>query len=308
MTKFKLKKIFLIIFIFFSVENNLFAKLNLEILYKINNEIVTNIDVENEKKFLIFLNPNLKNLSENQIYEITNKSIINRKIKEIELIKYINLNETDMGEDYIEQFITNSNFNNKSEFLNGLSNINLDYEYVRNNFMIDNIWREFIFNKFKSQVKVDVKALKEKLLIQKNEIEEINLSEILFQVDQSVTLEQLKNKIYDEINRSGFEAAATIYSISNSKNFGGKLGWIKSNQISEEIYSEIQNSENITNPIKTNNGYLILRINEKRKILEEIDLETELKKLVNKEKDNELNRMGYIYFNKIKRRTFIDEK
>ena len=72
-----------------------------------------------------------------------------------------------MGEDYIEQFITNSNFNNKSEFLNGLSNINLDYEYVRNNFMIDNIWREFIFNKFKSQVKVDVKALKEKLLIQK---------------------------------------------------------------------------------------------------------------------------------------------
>lgn len=290
------------------MENNLIAKLNLEILYKINNEIITNIDIENEKKFLIYLNPNLKNLSENQIYEITSKSTINRKIKEIELIKYINLNETDMGEDYIEQFITNSNFNNKSEFLNGLSNINLDYEYVRNNFMIDNIWREFIFNKFKSQVKVDVKALKEKLLIQKNEIEEINLSEILFQVDQSVTLEQLKNKIYDEINRSGFEAAATIYSISNTKNFGGKLGWIKSNQISEEIYSEIQNSENITNPIKTNNGYLILRINEKRKILEEIDLETELKKLVNKEKDNELNRMGYIYFNKIKRRTFIDEK
>ena len=308
MTKFKLKKIFLIIFIFFSVENNLFAKLNLEILYKINNEIVTNIDVENEKKFLIFLNPNLKNLSENQIYEITNKSIINRKIKEIDLIKYINLNETDMGEDYIEQFITNSNFNNKSEFLNGLSNINLDYEYVRNNFMIDNIWREFIFNKFKSQVKVDVKALKEKLLIQKNEIEEINLSEILFQVDQSVTLEQLKNKIYDEINRSGFEAAATIYSISSSKNFGGKLGWIKSNQISDEIYSEIKNGESITNPIKTKNGYLILKINEKRKIKEEIDLENELKKLVNKEKDNELNRMGYIYFNKIKRRTFIDEK
>ena len=308
MTKFKLKKIFLIILIFFSIENNLFAKLNLEILYKINNEIVTNIDVENEKKFLIFLNPNLKNLSENQIYEITNKSIINRKIKEIELIKYINLNETDMGEDYIEQFITNSNFNNKSEFLNGLSNINLDYEYVRNNFMIDNIWREFIFNKFKSQVKVDVKALKEKLLIQKNEIEEINLSEILFQVDQSVTLEQLKNKIYDEINRSGFEAAATIYSISSSKNFGGKLGWIKSNQISDEIYSEIKNGESITNPIKTKNGYLILKINEKRKIKEEIDLENELKKLVNKEKDNELNRMGYMYFNKIKRRTFIDEK
>ena len=308
MTKFKLKKIFLIILIFFSIENNLFAKLNLEILYKINNEIVTNIDVENEKKFLIFLNPNLKNLSENQIYEITNKSIINRKIKEIELIKYINLNETDMGEDYIEQFITNSNFNNKSEFLNGLSNIHLDYEYVRNNFMIDNIWREFIFNKFKSQVKIDVEALREKLSNQKNEIEEINLSEILFQVDQSVSLEKLKNKIYDEINRSGFEAAATIYSISSSKNFGGKLGWIKSNQISDEIYSEIKNGESITNPIKTKNGYLILKINEKRKIKEEIDLENELKKLVNKEKDNELNRMGYIYFNKIKRRTFIDEK
>ena len=303
-----LKKIFLILFFLFCSSNILSAKTETIILYKIDDQIITNIDVNNEKKFLIFLNPNLKNLSENQIYEITNKSTINRKIKEIELIKYIDLNETDMGEEYVEQFIRNSNFDSKSEFLNGLSNINLDYEYVKNSFIIDYIWREFIFNKFKSQVKIDVEALREKLSEQKNEIEEINLSEILFQVDQSVSLEQLKNKIYDEINRSGFEAAATIYSISNSKNFGGKLGWIKSNQISEEIYSEIQNSENITNPIKTNNGYLILRINEKRKILEEIDLETELKKLVNKEKDNELNRMGYIYFNKIKRRTFIDEK
>ena len=289
------------------MENNLIAKLNLEILYKINNEIITNIDIENEKKFLIFLNPNLKNLSENQIYEITKKSTINRKIKEIELIKYIDLNETDMGEEYVEQFIRNSNFDSKSEFLNGLSNINLDYEYVKNSFIIDYIWREFIFNKFKSQVKIDVEALREKLSEQKNEIEEINLSEILFQVDQSVSLEQLKNKIYDEINRSGFEAAATIYSISNSKNFGGKLGWIKSNQISKEIYAEIKKGDLITKPIKTNSGYLILKLNKKRTVEKKVNLEEELQKLINIETDKELNKFGYIYFNKIKKRTFISE-
>ena len=302
------KKVYLIIFFLFTFENISFSEINLKILYKINDQIITNVDLENEEKFLLFLNPNLKNLSNIQIKNISIDSLKNRKIKEIELSKFFDLKKEDLSNVYIANFISNTKYKNLEELKKTLEEFNLKYENFEKNILIDNLWREFIFNKFKSQVKVDVKALKEKLLIQKNEIEEINLSEILFQVDQSVTLEQLKNKIYDEINRSGFEAAATIYSISSSKNFGGKLGWIKSNQISDEIYSEIKNGESITNPIKTKNGYLILKINEKRKIKEEIDLENELKKLVNKEKDNELNRMGYIYFSKIKRRTFIDEK
>ena len=57
----------------------------------------------------------------------------------------------------------------------------------------------------------------------------------------------------------------------------------------------------ITDPIKTNNGYLILKINDRRKITETVQLDKELKKLVELETEKELNKFGYIYFNKLKK-------
>ena len=216
------------------------SKMSLEILYKINDQIVTNIDLENEKKFLIFLNPKLKNLSPGQIEEISNESIKNRKIKEIELSKLIDLNEDSIGKKYTENFINATKFIDMNDLLTKLSIADLQYTYFEKSILIDNIWREFIFQKFKSQVKLDIENLKKQIIVLDKEIEEINLSEILFEVKGNQNFEELKNKIYNEIEKSGFEAAASIYSISDSKNFGGNLGWVKSNQISKQINSQIK--------------------------------------------------------------------
>ena len=283
------------------------AKINSKILYKISDEIITNIDLENEKKFLIFLNPKLNNLSNDQINKISLSSLENRKIKEIELRKYFDLNQDNIGSNFIDNFISNTNYNNKDTLKIKLNEINLEYDFFEKNFIIDNLWREFIFNRFKSQIKIDTVKLKKQIENQKNEIEELNLSEILFEVNPNKTFEELSNQIYSEIDKSGFEAAASIFSISDSKNFGGKLGWIKSSQISKKIYSQLKMQNKITNPIKTNNGFLILKINDRRKIKEKINLEQELNKLINLETEKELNKFGYIYFNKIKKRIFISE-
>ena len=91
-----------------------------------------------------------------------------------------------------------------------------------------------------------------------------------------------------------------MFSISDSKNFGGNLGWIKSSQISEKIYTQIKNKNGLSKPIKTNNGYLIIKIN--KNVNETIEIEEELKKLVKIETEKELNKLGYIYFNKLKKR------
>ena len=300
------KKIFLFLFIMIIYSNALSSKI--EIIYKINNDIITSIDIENEKKFLIFLNPNLKNLSLIQIENISKDSLKNRKIKEIELEKFFNIEQENMGQKYVMNFISNSNFENLDNLKLELNKVNLSYQYLEKNFLIDNIWREYIFERFKSKIKIDKDKLKNQIKNQNNQIEEINLSEILFELKPNIELNKLSDQIYNEIEKSGFEAAASIYSISDSKNFGGKLGWIKSNQISEKIYSEIKKVENITMPIKTNNGYLIIKINEKRKIVEELNIEKELQKLINIESGKELNKLGYIYFNKIKKRIFINEQ
>jgi len=281
------------------------AKINSKILYKISDEIITNIDLENEKKFLIFLNPKLNNLSNEQINKISLSSLENRKIKEIELRKYFDLNKENIGSKYIDNFISGTNYSSKNEFKIKLNEIKLEYNFFQKNFMIDSLWREFIYNRFKSQIKIDTDKLKIQIENQKNEIEELNLSEILFDIKSNITFKDLSNQIYSEIDKSGFEAAASIFSISDSKNFGGKLGWVKSSQISKKIYSQIKKQKKITDPIKTNNGFLILKINERRTIKEKINFEEELKKLIDLETEKELNKFGYIYFNKIKKRIFI---
>jgi peptidyl-prolyl cis-trans isomerase SurA len=284
-----------------------FAKINSKILYKISDEIITNIDLENERKFLIFLNPNLNNLSNEQLNKISLSSLQNRKIKEIELRKYFDLNQDNIGSKFIDNFISNASYDSKKTFKIKLNEINLEYVFFEKNFIIDKLWKEYIYDRFKSQIKIDTDKLKKQIENQENEIEELNLSEILFEIKPNTTFEKLSNQIYSEIDKSGFEAAASIFSIADSKNFGGKLGWIKSSQISKKIYSQIKIQKKITNPIKTNDGFLILKINERRTIKEEINLEQELKKLISLETEKELNKIGYIYFNKIKKKIFISE-
>jgi len=304
----KIKKIiFLIVLSLIISKNTLLANINSSILIKINDQIITNIDLENEKKFLLFLNPNLKNLSENQILNISLDSLKNRKIKQIELKKYIDLDENNKEEIYISNFISNSKFNDLESLKNELIMSNIDYNYFVDNFKIDNIWREFVFKKFSPQIKINIEELSKQAQNQQKEIEELNLSEIFFEAKNDEELEKLKKEIYLEIDKSNFEAAAGIFSISDSKRYGGKLGWIKSNQISKSIYSSIKNIDGVSQPIKTNNGYLILKINEKRIFKEELNLEEELKKLIRIETETQLNKLGYIYFNKLKKKVFISE-
>tara|TARA_B100000214_G_C23961250_1_gene625393 strand:- start:17 stop:943 length:927 start_codon:yes stop_codon:yes gene_type:complete len=303
-----IKKFLLFIFILFIfTKNNVTAQISSEIILKINDEIITNIDLENEKKYLLFLNPNLVNLSSSQINKISKDSLTNRKIKEIELSKYFNLKQDKLGEAYIKNFTKNSNYKNINNLKNELIKFNLNYNHFENNLLIDNVWREFIFNKYKSTIQIDIEKLRKQIEKKDFAVEELNLSEILFKNETNESFDILKNKIYNEIQKSGFEATASIFSISETKNFGGKLGWIKSNQISEKIYSEIKKTSEITDPIFTGNGYLILKINERRTINQEVNIKEELNKLVNLETEKELNKLGYIYFNKIKKRIFINE-
>ena len=283
------------------------AKAKIEIIFKIEEHIITNIDIENEIKFLIFLNPRLEGLNKNQIKQISKNSLKNRKIKEIELVKFIDLKKENIGDNFIENFLSNSKLS-KDQLLDQLNKVDLPYEFFEYNFIVDNVWRQFVYNKFKSQVKINLEDLKKQITSQNTKIEELNLSEILFENKLNKNFNDLKSKIYSEIKKSGFEAAASIYSIAESKNFGGNLGWIKSNQISKEIYDQINSGKKITNPIKTNNGFLIIKVNDRREINQEINFDEELKKIINIETEKQLNKLGYIYFNKIKKRIFISEK
>ena len=111
------------------------------------------------------------------------------------------------------------------------------------------------------------------------------------------------------INDKGFDFAALKYSESPTSNLGGKLDWINENSLNKNIIEEIKNLKinDFTKPINIPGGFLILQINDVKSTKIELDIDKELKKLENYEKNNQLNQYSKIYFNKVKKDLEISE-
>ena len=278
---------------------------------QIGNEILTNIDFLNEENYLIALNNNLKNLPKNQLKKISKESLIREKIKKIELLKFFDFEKADKYSDQIlSDFYKRLNFENKDEFSSYLAEYNLKISNIREKLKIETLWNEMIFNKYKDQIIIDEKKIKSKIKTQKNILKEFHLSEILFQIEPDEKLLDKYNLILKNIKNSGFKNSANIFSISNSSKFGGEIGWINQNQLNEKLLKEIEilNIDELTNPIQTSNGYLIIKLNNKREKEKELDFEKTYKQLMIEEKNRQLNQFSLIYFNKIKQNIFISEK
>ena len=308
----KLKIFFIIFLINFIFLPNLYSQENVFIELKIEDEIITNIDINNEKNYLIALNNNLKNLNKDQIYQVSKNSLVREIIKKIELVKVFDLEKSNvLTEGLVENLYKNLKFNNKNEFNNYLKNYNLNSEKVGKKILIEALWNQLIFNKFNKNVKIDENKLKIKLKneLNKNKIEEFNLSEIVFQVDSNEKIEEKNLKIINFINNNGFENAANTFSVSDSAKFGGKIGWVNKTQISKIILENVSNLKigQVTNPIQINNGYIILKLEDKRLAERNIDMDKELKKLIVFEKEKQLNQYSLMYFYRIKKNLFINE-
>ena len=306
MTKFKYFLINLFILIFFTFEG--YSEEN-KILFKLNNEIVTTIDLLNEINYLKSINSEYVNVSNDIAYNIAKNSIIREKIKEIEILNYIE--EINVDKKILNNVIENSfkhiNINSISEFDLYFSNRNINPSLIKKKISIEILWNQLIFQKFNNKIKIDVNEIKKKLLNKKQK--EFFLAEILFELNKGEKLDQKLNLIKKTINEENFSKAALLYSISDTSRNGGQIGWIKETSISKKILNELTNIKigNFSKPIKVPDGFLILKIKDQREIKEEIDLEKELKKTIDDQQNQQLAQFSNIYFNKIKKDIFIDE-
>lgn len=291
---------------------NLYSS-NVYIELKIENEIITNFDIEKEKKYLLALNNNLSQVPEKKLYELSKNSIINEKIKKKELLIYFDLEKAEMiMKDVIKNFYIKVGFENETQFSNYLKQYEISIDYVKEKLKIETLWNQLIYNKFNNQISVDNNKLKIKMnneLKNKSKIKEFNLSEILFDLKQGEKYKKKYKLILESINKSGFENTSNLYSISDSSKFGGKIGWLKKTQLSKNIIEKLDKikSGEITEPIQTANGYLILKINTIREIKKKIDLDEELKNLIEIEKNRQLNEFSQTYFNKVKKNIILSD-
>ena len=297
--------IFLIFFFSFDLKAN-----EVKILAKVNNNIITNIDVKNEYNYLITLNTSLKEIDEQQVLQYAKDSLIKEKIKEIEILKIYKLNEKNKTVDLmIENIFKNLGFNSKIEFENYLENNNLTLNKVYKKIEIEAVWNQMIYTKFKDKLFIDEDELKKKISKNQNKIESLLLSEIIIPLDNKNELDIKYDEIVQSINSIGFKETVIKFSISDSKNNSGLLGWVNKNALSKKIQNQIQDLDigEFTKPILISSGIMILKLEDKKLIEKNYNIEIELEKLINFEMNNQLNNFSSIFFNKIKKNIIINE-
>lgn len=308
-----MRLIFLKTFIFFVLNIIPFQTANSEIFIvaKVNQEIITNVDLNFEERYLVSLNPNLKKLDQNQINEYAKDSLINERVKKIEIEKRFKIvpNETLLS-NVISDIYTSIGISSLNEFENYLSQNNVDIQRVNEKISIEIAWNDLIVKTFENEIEIDQNALNKELeKFEDKEIDNVLLSEIIFTVNDKKELELKYEAISKSINEIGFEETARIYSLSDSKKSGGSLGWIYKNQLSKEIKDELKdiNIGDFTKPIITSGGFLILKINDIKTENIKIDKKAQLKKMIKFEKERQLTRFSTLYYKRIYNNIEIDE-
>ena len=304
--------IFLIILI---ITNNTVASQKIKILYKIDNSLITNIDINNELNYLISLNKKLEDLNKSEKIEIAKESLIREKIKSNEIRKYFIIEKYEnnqLMQDILKNLYTNLNLNNLIEFENYLETFDISVNEVKEKLKIEILWNQLISRKFQNQINIDENKIRQNVKNEKmnyKEVIEYDLSEIVLAPQNKKEFDEKIKKVMETINMYGFETAAIKFSISDSSKMGGSIGKIKENQISKKLKKEIQNLKvnDFSKPIIINNNYLIIKVNQKKTINEKFDENKVVKEIIKIEKDKQYQNFSQIYYNKIKLNSQINE-
>ncbi len=306
--KFKLL-IYLFLLLLFSKNFVLASKI--AILYKVENQPITNQDIEKEVNYLLLLNDQLKNINDNELIKYATKSLIKDKVKKIELE-----NKLEFGNN--EEFISNklNNFQQSmnltsDEFNLMLANRGLSINYLEDKIELEYLWNRLIYLLYKDMVVINEKEIKEKIKEDindpKNFLDEFLLYEILYSFSQEKNTENEINKIKKSITENGFENTANILSDADSSSASGKIGWVKENQLSKEIFNNIKNLNinEYAGPIDVTGGKVFLLLKEKRQVKKNLSLEDEFKQFVIIERNRQLDQFSSIYYKKVEINTRI---
>ena len=306
------KKTIFLILIFFLFSNFSYSKIDLHIIMKINNQIVTSYDIEKESNYLLALNPKLNEINKKDLLKLAKKSMIKEMIRKSEILKYKEINlDNPRNQNILRNIMLNLDFSSQLQFERYLNDFDISIDDLKKKIGIENEWKNLVYSKYSTSVKIDNEKLIDKIerSIKEEFSIEYNLSEIVFIENQNISLKDLSKKILESIKINGFENTANLYSISDSSKVGGKIGWVKKNNLSSEINSELENLKinSYSNPIKIDNNYLILKINDIKQITVKIDKQKELDKMIMIETSKQLDKFSNIFYNKIKLNSVISE-
>ena len=302
---------FFVLFLLSTLSINKTYSIENKIVVKVDNDIITTLDIKKESVYLETLNSNISKLSPEQIYEVSKNSLIREKIKKRAIIK--NLNSLKIEDEILDSIIKNMynelNLNSKDELINFLNSKKLSFQNIEEKITNEILWNRLIYFKYKNKIKINKKEIEKQIKRQKTNLKQYLLQEILFEVGKDEDLETKNSIIKKNIKENGFEKTALLFSISDTSKNGGIIGWVNENSLNKKIQNELNNLNigDYTKAITIPGGFLILRIMNEKNLDQKINLNKEIEKTTNEKVNQQLNQYSIIFYNKIKKNAEIKE-
>ena len=306
--KLKIFIIFLFLIIFCTKQSH---TLENKILLKIDNEIITSVDIFEEIKFLKIFNPEANNLSESELFEISKNSILRDIIKKIEIMNFVD--ELKVEDKFLLSLINRKYLNIEidtfKDFENYLKKNNLNAKMIREKFTIEIMWNDLVYQKFNKKIIIDKDKIEKEILQnpRKDIQKEILLSEIVFSVNNKDEFKDKYEKILLDIENMGFKKTALIHSNSDTASNGGLIGWVIKDNLNKsiaKIISDLQPGQ-LSKPIRTSSGFIMLKLDDEREQMLEFNLNDKIQEVIRFKRNEQLSQFSNMYFNKLKKNLMI---
>ena len=311
----KIVKILSNFLIIFALSHNLaIANIKERIIAQVESEIISSYELKNKIKTLLFLsNEEFNQSNVNATQKIAIQSLINIKLKKIEVTNYKVKTSDENWLNYLNTIA--KKYNTDIEGLKKLFNQNgIDFEKYIDELKIEFKWQQLVFNLYKDKINLDKKEIEfelNEIIKSRKDIIEYNLAEIEIPKKDNINDKEEIEEIMSQISKNGFENTATKFSIASSALEGGNLGWINSSSLSQKI-SQILNNMNIgevSKPLLQSNTILFLKIIDKKTLsMQNKDIIRVRENIINNKKNELLNLFSNNYLSKLKNNAFIQIK
>ena len=309
MIKFKKIIFSLVILLFFT--QNCYGVIQDSLYATVGKKAITYSDIVNEIKIILILNNESFSEEKRNLLESTAiKTAVQKNIKQTEIEKFSNLNFSNAAVDAELLRIAIQTNRGLDDLKKAFRTNGIDIMLVRNRIETDLLWNSLIFQIYKNNLTIDENEINEQLVFIKTKktTNEFLLSEIIFKLKEKDMIESQTKEIKRKIETEGFANVAMSSSISESAERGGSLGWVSENVMAKKLKSVILNTPvgEITKPVLLSNGILIYKVEDKRSLKTEIDIEKVKNQLVNNEKEKLLKMYSMSHYDKLRRSVAID--
>jgi len=237
----------------------------------VNDEVISRYDVQQRIKLIIVtsgIQPTQENVS--RLEKQTIRALVNEKIQLQEAIK-LDVPTSSEEIDLMLRRIASGNEMSSEEIINFISSNGVNSETLLNQIKAELLWNKIVRGRFGSYINIseDEISIVYNRTIESLDREQYDISEIFIEFgskEEEVDALNLAKRLIEQLkNGASFAPVAQQFSQASSSGQGGYIGWVSEGQLNSKIVDALKglNNKQISNPIKTVNGFYIVRLNEK---------------------------------------------